>query len=166
MDMHSRLKKAMQLRKLTVADLAPRIGISKAALYFMLDGTSGPDGVRYSTVQGLCRALRIRPEWLMSGLGAMESADASHPAEIDADTIRYAQEALRAIAQIGGIKQGILSEQIMDPEKMAIAVNTVLEVKLGQNANTINFIDLISKIAEKIREHTEASIKISSEIGN
>lgn len=58
MSMSSRLKSAMKARNFTVSDLMERLDISKAGLYFLLDGTTTPDKVRFSTVSEICKAMR------------------------------------------------------------------------------------------------------------
>lgn len=155
--MPSRLKEAMQLRKLTVADLVSRTGMSKAALYFLLDGTSAPEGVKYSTVQGLCRALRISPEWLMTGVGGMEPQRASQAVGIDADTIRDAQEALAAIARIQGVAAANRAEWVNEAERLALAINTVLSVQ--SEATQSNVIDLMARIAARMRSGEGNAVK-------
>ena len=146
--MSSRLKQALEFRKLTVSDMMTRLDISKAGLYFILDGTTTPDKVRYSTVYDICKALRISPEWLMFGFGDMEQIrfpPQSQPLRIDADTIAEAQKALASMARISGLPPSWES----DPANLALAINTVIEIGSADGGNVV---DLMAGIADKIRK--------------
>lgn len=151
MSMSDRLKSALQARKLAVSDLLDRVEISKAGLYFLLDGTTTPDKVRFSTVSDICKALRISPDWLMHGFGDMEAQRGqSQTARIDADTIRDAQDALRAIARVQGLPGAEVDSWVNDPERLALAIEAVLTVaNTGDRPN--NIIDLMAKISDRMR---------------
>lgn len=139
----------MAARKITVSDLLARTEISKAGLYFILDGTTHPEKVRFQTIHDICKALRISPDWLMFGFGDMETGRIGLP-RIEADTIRDAQDALRAIAQIQGLQAAETEEWANDPERLAMAIDCVLTVKAEIPAGG-NIIDLMAKIADRIR---------------
>lgn len=148
MSMSDRLKLALTARNLTVADLMERTEISKAGLYFILDGTTTPDKVRYSTVHDICKAMRISPEWLMSGFGEMmltKSHLQSQPPRIEPSTIIEAQKALASMARISGMPPSWES----NPENLAMAINTVMEIGYADGSNVI---DLMAGIADKLRK--------------
>lgn len=89
--MAERLKRALALRTLTPKDLVDKGVMSKAAVYFWLDGTAKADKVRADTVAKVCKALRINREWLLHGRGPIEGAEGG-PKEPDwADVKGYAQ---------------------------------------------------------------------------
>lgn len=93
--MAKRLTAALSERGMKAMDLKRATGLSKAAVYFLLDGTTQADKVRDATVQAVCDALRINREWLLRGKGPMDStrigmlppADAASPL----DEVRLAQ---------------------------------------------------------------------------
>jgi phage repressor protein C with HTH and peptisase S24 domain len=74
----ARVSRAMKLRGLTPADLIAQKVLSKAGVYFILDGTTKPDKIRATTIEKLCRALGVSREWLMTGKGPMEPQDAAN----------------------------------------------------------------------------------------
>jgi DNA-binding Xre family transcriptional regulator len=151
--MSDRLKSAMAARKITVADLLGRTEISKAGLYFILDGTTNPEKVRFQTIHDICKALRISTDWLMFGFGDMDAGRVDLPSQglrIDADTIRDAQDALRAIAQVQGLPAAEMPDWVNDPERLALAIEAVLSVVNTGNGPS-NIIDLMAKISERMR---------------
>lgn len=70
--MAERVKQAMVLRGMTAADLIARKVLSKAGIYFILDGTTKAEKIRASTVAKLSAALQVNPDWLQYGRGPME----------------------------------------------------------------------------------------------
>jgi hypothetical protein len=89
--MAERLKRALKLREMTPAGLIEKTGLSKAAVYFWLDGTAKPDKVRGDNVTKVCKALRINRDWLLYGRGLVEGSEGA-PKEPDwADVKGYAQ---------------------------------------------------------------------------
>lgn len=71
--MAERLKRAIAARGMTPGSLIKAAKLSRATIYFLLDGTTSAEKVRASTVEVICRALRIRREWLLEGKGSMNS---------------------------------------------------------------------------------------------
>lgn len=71
--MKDRLAKAMEVRGVSARDIYSRKILSKAGIYFLLDGTTTPEKVRDLTISALCSYLRINPEWLRHGKGAMDA---------------------------------------------------------------------------------------------
>lgn len=53
-------------------DLIARKVLSKAGIYFILDGTTKPEKIRADTVGKLSRALGVSGEWIQYGRGPME----------------------------------------------------------------------------------------------
>lgn len=70
--MANRLAHALKERDMKPPDLIKATGLSKAAVYFLLDGTTTAGKVRAETIEAVCKALRIRSEWLRRGKGSME----------------------------------------------------------------------------------------------
>lgn len=89
--MAERLRRALSLRGMTPADLVQQKVLSKAGIYFILDGTTGADAIRASTVSKLCRALAVNADWLQHGKGPIEGAPASADDSDWADIEGYAQ---------------------------------------------------------------------------
>lgn len=85
-----RLRRALALRSKTVADLIRDTKLSKAAVYFILDGTTQPDKIRDATVNKLCRALGVSRDWLLQGKGPIEGAVGADD-DNWADVLGYAQ---------------------------------------------------------------------------
>ncbi|KMM77059.1 cI repressor protein [Xanthomonas sp. NCPPB 1128] len=73
--MAERLKHALTLRGMTPGDLIARKVLSKAGIYFLLDGTTSAEKVRASTVTKLSRALQVNQEWLQYGRGPIEGGE-------------------------------------------------------------------------------------------
>lgn len=150
--MNERLKSAIAARNLTVNDLMERTDISKSGLYFLLDGTTTPDKVRFSTISDICKALKINPEWLMYGFGEMDllrNIGKSQSLRLDSDTIAEAQKALSSMARVNGLPPSWES----DPANLALAINTVIEIGTADGGNVI---DLMAGIADKLRKGTNA----------
>lgn len=89
--MAERLKRALSLRGLTPADLVAQKVLSKAGIYFILDGTTKQDTIRSSTVDKLAKALRVNRDWLQYGRGQIEGQSESNGDEGWADVLGYAQ---------------------------------------------------------------------------
>lgn len=68
-----RLTRAMEVRGAEPKDLIRATGLSKAAIYFLLNGTTTQDKVRSTTVTKLCKALHISDLWLTQGRGSMDT---------------------------------------------------------------------------------------------
>lgn len=72
-----RLRRALKARGMTPPDLIKAKVLSKAGIYFLLDGTTSVENVRESTMASLCKALRVDRSWLVTGKGSMEPQEAS-----------------------------------------------------------------------------------------
>jgi len=88
--MAERVKRALALREMTPADLIARKVLSKAGIYFILDGTTKAEKIRASTVAKLSAALQVSPEWLQYGRGPMEGGQVANEGEWE-DVKGYAQ---------------------------------------------------------------------------
>ncbi len=80
--MAERVKQALELRGMTPTDLIARKVLSKAGIYFILDGTTKAEKIRATTVEKLSRALNVSGEWIQHGRGPMEP---KHAPVIDND---------------------------------------------------------------------------------
>ena len=97
--MAERLKMALQLRGMTPTALIRETGLSKAGVYFLLDGTTKAGKVRADTIAKLCAALQVNRDWLMTGKGVRDLNDPrananrepeSHPPRLDPDKLHEA----------------------------------------------------------------------------
>lgn len=78
----------MDAREMTAGDLIRAKVLSKAGVYFLLDGTTTRDKVRDSTIAKLCSVLKIGRTWLVDGRGDMDA----EPDDGDwADVVGYSQ---------------------------------------------------------------------------
>jgi len=68
-----RLDEGMKLRRLEVADLVRATGLSKAAIHFVLNGTTRPETIRAVTVDKLAEALSVQRDWLLYGRGTPDT---------------------------------------------------------------------------------------------
>lgn len=90
--MASRLDKAMKARGVKPGDLISAKVLSKAGIYFLLNGTTGAAKVRAGTVEKLCKHLRISRAWLLDGKGPMDAPSQPDEGEWD-DVLGYGQAA-------------------------------------------------------------------------
>lgn len=90
--MKDRLAKAMEARSVTPRDIYSRKILSKAGIYFLLDGTTTAEKVRDSTVASLCGFLKINRAWLLTGKGPRD-AGTTEPDPDTADILAYKQAA-------------------------------------------------------------------------
>ena len=95
--MAERLKNALTLRGMTPTALIRETGISKAGVYFLLDGTTKAGKVRADTITKLCTALEVNRDWLMTGKGPRDASNLngnrepeSHLDRPDPDTLHEA----------------------------------------------------------------------------
>ena len=63
-DISQNLRELMNVHRLTVADLARRVGVSKSAMEKYLAGPSSP---RASTIRTICLEFGVDAEWLLFG---------------------------------------------------------------------------------------------------
>lgn len=91
--MAERLKRALTLRGMTPADLVSSKVLSKAGIYFILDGTTKAEKIRSSTVDKLCKALGVNAQWLQYGKGPIEGQASLVDDGDYADVVGYSQAA-------------------------------------------------------------------------
>lgn len=103
-----RLRQAMDARGISPSDLIKAKVLSKAGVYFLLDGTTTRDKVRATTVSKLCKALHVSELWLTQGRGSM---NASIPRE------NFSQES-RPVSQSVTLDEGTL----WDAELLVVAI--------------------------------------------
>lgn len=75
--MGQRLHKALVARAMEPKDLIDRTGLSRGAVYFILNDTTSPEKVRAETVANICKALRISKDWLLHDRGEMDAPSAA-----------------------------------------------------------------------------------------
>lgn len=89
--MAERLKRALSLRGMSPTDLIDQKVLSKAGVYFILDGTTKAATVRASTISKLCKALGVNAEWLQHGRGPIEGRDDAPDEQDWSEILGYAQ---------------------------------------------------------------------------
>ena len=146
----SRLKSERLAKGLSQEELARASGVTKQGIsHIESDRTANPLA---STIEPICRRLGLNARWLLDGKPPKYSADLpSQPLRIDADTIQDAQQALTAISQIQGVPSADVARWVNDPARLALAIDAVLTIK-AQGERGGNIIDLMAKIAERIRQ--------------
>lgn len=104
-----RLRDALKARDLTPPDLIARTGLSKGAIYFILDGTTTIEKIRADTVARICKALNISKDWLLHGKGGMEPTVASD------DT---GWRDITAFAQAAGLGSGVEAQEYAETHSL------------------------------------------------
>lgn len=90
--MAERVKRALELRGMTPTDLITKKVLSKAGVYFILDGTTKADKIRATTIDKLSRVLGVNGEWIQYGKGPMESEVTASVSDDDyKDVVGYSQ---------------------------------------------------------------------------
>jgi DNA-binding Xre family transcriptional regulator len=76
--MAERLRDLLDARQIEPMDLVRAIHVTKAAVYFLLDGTTGADKVRAKTVLDMAQHLRTSADYILFGKGPrdLDPADA------------------------------------------------------------------------------------------
>lgn len=124
-----RLKHAMAVRGVTVADLTARKVMSRANYYLHIGGTTRPENIRDETIEKVCRFLRISRDWLTKGTGPMDAATSSEPDEVWEDIRGYAQAVglgsgpeAQEYAETHRLKfrSDSLARKRLNPEKLAV----------------------------------------------
>jgi DNA-binding Xre family transcriptional regulator len=114
----SRLRAAIEARGMTPPDLIRATGLSRAAVYFLLDGTTTAAKVRSTTVDKLCKALAVSRDYLVDGRGPMVE-----PVTVSAqsETVRLDPGIVATVATAMGIYLGRRGQvlDLTDPEQAA-----------------------------------------------
>lgn len=148
MTMASRIRAALSEREMTPADLIRMKVLSKAGVYFLLDGTTKADKVRAETVSRLCKALSVNRDWLLHGRGPMAvpsaSESASQTPQLDVDTVMAVADMARAA----------LRESRQDPR---------LELNLTDPGHAATFVAgyLLAVEASQLKTHSPAELALS-----
>ena len=145
MDIGQRIRQEREALGMTRAELARLADIK----YPTLAGIENGDQAGSTRLHAIAAALGVSISWLESGRGrklpSIPASSESHSLRITADIIRDAQAALRSMARIGGHPPSWET----DPENLALAINTVIEVGTADGGNVI---DLMAKIADTMRK--------------
>lgn len=131
--MAGRLKRALALRDMTPAELVARKVMSKAGIYFILDGTTKPDKVRADTVAKLSKALRISREWLVTGKGSIEGPDQDEQQEDWAD--------VRGYGQAVGLGRGAEAQEYAETHKLKFRADSLARKRLKPDALAVMYGD-------------------------
>jgi len=89
--MAERLKRALTLRGMSPSDLIARKVLSKAGIYFLLDGTTTAEKVRATTISNLSKALQVNPDWLQYGRGPIEGSNHASNDDDYVSVVGYSQ---------------------------------------------------------------------------
>ncbi|MGR4895823.1 S24 family peptidase [Stenotrophomonas sp. LARHCG68] len=90
--MADRVRHALALRGMTPSDLINRKVLSKAGVYFILDGTTKADKIRAATLEKLSHILGVNAEWIQHGKGPIEPKQFVSVSDDDyTDVIGYSQ---------------------------------------------------------------------------
>lgn len=121
--MADRLKRALDLRKMTPADLVKAKVMSKAGIYFILDGTTKAETIRASSIAKLCKALKVSPEWLQFGRGPIEGVKAPSEDENWGDILGYTQQV--------GLSEGVEAEEYAETHKLKFRADSLARKRLN-----------------------------------
>lgn len=142
----NRIATALTARGMKPTDLVRQKVLSKAGVYFLLDGTTKPDKVSAVTVSKLCKALSVDWQWLLHGRGSMgEAGSASQRARIDPDKLALAIAALRRVAERNGYEY--------DPQTHPVETIAAYQAALIAGSDPNAMIDFGSRVAELIQPH-------------
>ena len=120
--MADRLKRALDLRKMTPADLVKAKVMSKAGIYFILDGTTKADTIRASSVAKLCKALRVSPDWFQHGRGPIEGERSTLTDEDWGDILGYAQQV--------GLSEGVEAQEYAETHRLKFRADSLARKRL------------------------------------
>jgi transcriptional regulator with XRE-family HTH domain len=136
-------------------ELAQRSGVK----YPTLAGIENGDQVGTTRLHTIAAVLSVNIGWLETGKGQKEPLPlASQALRIDASTIASAQKALASMARVNGLPPSWET----DPEHLALAINTVIEVGTAEGGNVI---DLMAGIADRLRKGAVNAVDAGT-IGN
>lgn len=128
--MAERVKRALELREMTPADLIARKVLSKAGIYFILDGTTKAEKIRASTIAKLSAALQVNPEWLQYGRGSMEGT----PTAVDGEW-----DDVRGYAQAMGLGGGPEAAEYAETHKLKFKASSLARKRLRANALAVMY---------------------------
>ena len=125
-----RLHRALTARQLKPADLIKAGVLSKAGIYFLLDGTTSVENVKDATIAKLCKALRVDRTWLMTGRGSMEPQEATN--DPDWTDITASTQGLAA----GG---GVVPDDWAETHKLKFRQSSLLRKGLKPKALLVHY---------------------------
>ncbi len=128
--MAERVKQAMALRGMTAPDLIARKVLSKAGIYFILDGTTKAEKIRAATVAKLSAALQVNPEWLQYGRGPMEGGASIPEGE---------WEDVRGYAQAMGLGGGPEAAEYAETHKLKFKASSLARKRLRAPALAVMY---------------------------
>lgn len=126
-----RFKRALALRNLKPMDLVARKVMSRANVYFWMDGTTSSDKVQSATVTKVCKALGIRRDWLLHGRGPIEGQDA-----IDEDW-----SDVRGYAQAVGLGKGAEAQEYAETHALKFRASSLQRKRLAPDKLAVMYGD-------------------------
>lgn len=117
-----RIQKALEARNMKPSDLIRQKVLSKAGVYFLLDGTTTPEKVRETTVAKLCKTLHVSREWLMEGRGDMQRVEPAAGDDEWGDILGYSQAA--------GLGNGSESQEYAETHKLKFRSDSLAKKRL------------------------------------
>lgn len=116
--MGQRLRAALEKREMQPKDLIKTTRLSRATIYFVLGGPTKPEKITANTVEKICRALRIRREWLLKGEPPMNS-DSDKTLQRDTQAVTAAD--LAELQAVTGLIAQALAASIQPVGKSLLA---------------------------------------------
>ena len=115
--MQDRLAEALADKGMTPAALIKQVGVSKATVYWILDGKTKAETVRADTAFRIADALGVQARWLVTGRGP-KIAGESQSAGLPVENIAAAMKSLRDYLE----STGKPSIRLFDPDYLAPAL--------------------------------------------
>lgn len=125
-----RLQQALDVREETNIDaFADRAGISRANIYLYLAGTTKLENVRGSSIDKLCKALRVRREWLVDG---------SKPMDREVETEETWGNVL-GYAQAVGLGRGAEAQEYAETHKLKFRADSLARKRLTPSSLAVMY---------------------------
>ena len=128
-----RIKKAMNLRGLTQADIVEKTNIKKSALSQYINGKITP---RQNAIGELAKILNVSEPWLM-GYDVPMERDAIKK-EVDpyfVDTSVLTPEELAEFEKVTGVNKQLFFNDVDDEHDMAVFKRAVIDILIKQREN-------------------------------
>ena len=101
--MAERVQDLLDARQMEPMDLVRAMHVTKATVYFILAGTTGPDKVRAKTVLDMARHLRTTPDYILEGKGPRDlgpiDASLAELMQLYGDAAQAGRDALLNVAK-------------------------------------------------------------------
>jgi phage repressor protein C with HTH and peptisase S24 domain len=117
----ARFDRALKLRKLGPMDLVNQKVMSRANVYFWLDGTTQPDKIQAATIAKVCKALGVRRDWLLHGKGPIEGPDSTDEDWFD----------VRGYAQAVGLGKGAEAQEYAETHALKFRASSLQRKRLA-----------------------------------